>query len=192
MKKLALAFLAISLVAAACSSSDDSEVASLEGTTDSTTIAADDGSSNEEVILEFSQCMRDNGAEDFEDPIIGPDGEIEFQFGGQGQGTSEDRETMRSAFEACQDTLGGFAFGPGSIDRAEIEDTLYEFAVCMREEGIDVPDPDFSNLLSEEGGRGGPFGDAFDADDPEVLAAIEVCSEVFGGSFRFGGGGGND
>ena len=191
MKKLALAFLAISLVAAACSSGGDSEVASLDNSTDAVASDEVDDSVNEEVILEFSQCMRDNGAEDFEDPIIGPDGEIEFKLGSQGQGTQEEREAMRSAFDACQDTLAGFAFGPGSIDRAEIEDTLYEFAVCMREQGIDVPDPDFSSLLSGEGGGGGnPFGDAFDRDDPATLAAIEACRDVFGGSFRLGGGNG--
>jgi len=188
MKKLALAFVAFALVAAACSSADDAQVASIENTTDTVpSDAADNRAANEEIILEFSQCMRDNGAEDFEDPIIGPDGEIEFKLGSQGQGTPEERESMRTAFEACQETLAGFAFGPGSIDRSAIEDTLYEFAVCMRDEGIDIPDPDFSNLLS---GEGGPFGDSVDRDDPEFLSALESCRDVFGGSFRLGGGGG--
>ena len=191
MRRLALVFLTVSLVAAACSSGGDSQVASLESSTDTAASDDVDGSVNEEVILEFSQCMRDNGAEDFEDPIIGPDGEIEFKLGSRGQGTQEERESMRAAFDACQETLEGFALGPGSIDRAEIEDKLYEFAVCMREQGIDVPDPDFSSLLSGEGGGGGnPFGAALDRDDPETLAALETCRDVFGGSLRLGGGNG--
>ncbi len=193
MKKLALAFVAMALVAAACSSTDDAQVASLDSTTSTAAgDAADDRAGNEAIILEFSQCMRDNGAEDFEDPAIGPDGAIEFTFGNRGVGTTEEREAMRDAFNACQDTLEGFAFGPGTIDRAAIEDSLYEFAVCMREKGIDVPDPDFSTLLSGQGdGSGaGPFGDALDTDDPEVIAALDTCREVFGDSFRIGGGNG--
>jgi hypothetical protein len=192
MRKFALTFLAISLVAAACSASNDSQVASLDATTETVAGDAVDDSANEEIILEFSQCMRDNGAEDFEDPLIGPDGEIEFKLGSQGEDTPEQREEMRAAFDACQDTLEGFAFGPGSIDRSEIEDTLYEFAVCMREQGIDVPDPDFSSLLSGEGGGGvvNIFGDAFDREDAATQAALEACRDVFGGSLRLGGGAG--
>ncbi len=194
MKRYVLVFVAGALVAAACSSSSDSQVASIdEIIPDSAKVVQDDSVANEEIILEFSQCMRDNGTPDFEDPIIGEDGSIEFKFGDQGAGTSEEREAMREAFDACQDSLEGFAFGPDSFDRAEIEDTLYEFAVCMRDEGIDVPDPDFSAMFSGGGGGGGdggPFGGALDRDDPEVMAALVACRDVFGGSFRLGGGNG--
>ena len=191
MKRYAFTFVAVALVAAACSSGPDTGVASLEDAFPDTSVAVDDTAENEEIILEFSQCMRDNGAEDFQDPVVGEDGSIEFEFGNRGAGTAEDREAMSAAFEACQDTLDGFAIGPDTFDRAEIEDTLYEFAVCMREQGIDVPDPDLSAMFQGGASGGRPFGDALDRDDPEVMAAIDACRDVFGGSLRLGGGGGN-
>jgi hypothetical protein len=195
MKKLVLVFAAFALVLAACSTASGSEVASLDDTSVVADDAADDtdpAAENEKAILEFAQCMRDNGVEEFEDPDISPDGEIEFRFGGRAQSgdIDVDRETLRAAFEACQETIEGLAFGPGAIDRSEIEDTLYEFAVCMRENGVEMEDPDFSNLIPGQGNGGGPFGDSFDPTDPEVQAAIEVCQEIFGGGFRFGGPGG--
>lgn len=196
MKKLVLVLSAFVLVLAACSSNSESAVASLEDAQESDTALVgeiDSDAANEEAILEFSQCMRDNGFEDFEDPDIGEDGTIEFRFGGAVQDAEVDQDTMRAAFEACQEHLEGLAFGPGSIDRSEIEDTMLEFAVCMREHGVDIPDPDFSKFGPGSGGgegEGGIFGGAIDLDDPEAVAALEVCEEVFGGSLRLGGPGG--
>ena len=196
MKKLLLMFIAFVLVLAACSSDDGSQVASLEdavGSGDVTADAIDADVADQEAILEFSQCIRDNGVEEFEDPVIGADGSIEFSFGGRSDDPEGDREAMREAFEACQEHLDGLAFGPGSIDLTEIEDTMLEFAICMRENGVDMPDPDFSNLGLGGGApgddEGGVFGGAIDLDDPEVEAALEACREVFGGSLRFGGSG---
>jgi hypothetical protein len=192
MKRTLIVLSAFALVLAACSSDGGSDVASLEELVPDLAVVTDDASSeavDEDSILEFAQCMRDNGVEDFEDPDIGADGSVGFGF--RGAGAEVDRETLRAAFEACQENLGGLAFGPGSVDRSEIEDTLYEFAVCMRENGFDMPDPDFSSLLEGPGGGeggGGPFGGAFDADDPAFTSALEACEDVFGGSLRFGGG----
>ena len=194
MKKLLLVFIAFVLVLAACSSDGGSQVASLEDVAESDDVVTeviDADIADQEAILEFSQCIRENGVEDFEDPEIGADGSIEFGFGGRSDDPEGDRDAMRAAFEACQEHLDGLAFGPGSIDLTEIEDTMLEFAICMRENGVDMPDPDFSNLgLGEGGGEdssGGIFGGAIDLDDPEVEAALETCRDVFGGSLRFGG-----
>jgi len=196
MKKLALVFIAFVLVVAACSSDDTSGVVSIDGSAASADVVTDRVDSDvadQEAILVFSQCIRDNGVEDFEDPTIGPDGSIEFSFGGRSDDPSGDREAMESAFEACQEHLDGLAFGPGSIDLTEIEDTMLEFSVCMRDNGIDIPDPDFSNLGFGGGdagaGDGDIFGGAMDLDDPDVVAALEECRDVFGGSLRFGGDG---
>ena len=194
MKKLLLMCVAFVLVLAACSSDDGSQVASIEdasGSDDATAVVVDADAADQEAILEFSQCIRDNGVEDFEDPVIGPDGSIEFSFGGRSDDPEGDRDAMRAAFEACQEHLEGLAFGPGSIDLTEIEDTMLEFAICMRENGVDMPDPDFSIFRNGGGGlsegEGGIFGGAIDVDDPEIEAALEACQEVFSGSLRFGG-----
>ena len=121
-------------------------VASLEDTPTTTVVASanDASADDEDTLLEFASCMRDNGVEDFEDPSIGADGVPEFNL--RGGGSDTDRDVVREAFEACSEHLEGLAFGPGSIDVTELADTLVEFAACMRDNGYDMPDPDLSNF----------------------------------------------
>ena len=108
------------------------------GSGDATTEEIDADEANQDAILEFSQCMRDNGVEEFEDPVIGADGSIDFSFGGRSDDPEGDRDAMRAAFEACQEHLDGLAFGPGSIDLTEIHinDGFYvpwpPFAISQR------------------------------------------------------------
>ncbi len=191
-----IAVVALAVVVAACGGPGGEGVASLEeptadgGVVEETNIAAEP--SDEESILAFAQCMRDNGVEGFEDPGFNADGSLEFRGGGPGAFGDIDRQTLRSAFEACQEHLEGFAFGPGSVDRSEIEDRLVEFAACMRDPNrgnlSDFPDPDFSNFGPGGGGGGGPFGEeGLDFDDPAVQDALEACQDAFGG-FRGGPG----
>ncbi len=195
MRRLLTAGLALALLLAACSGDGGAQVASIDnvaqidaGADEDAGESTDDG----EAILAFAQCMRDNGIDEFEDPDISADGSVEFRFRGQAQASSVDRETMRAAFEACQEHIEGLAFGPGSVDRTEVEDTLYEFASCMRDNGIDMPDPDVTNLApgQGEGEGGGPFGGALGPDEPDFRAALEGCQDGFDGGFRFGGRGG--
>jgi hypothetical protein len=192
MKRTLIVLSALALIISACSSGGGSEVASLEELISDVGADVEDVSSegiDEDSVLEFAQCMRDNGIEEFEDPDIGADGSVAFGF--RDLGGDVDRETVRAAFEACQEHLGGISFGPGSVDRSDIEDTLYQFAVCMRDNGYDMPDPDFSRLLGDGGegqGGGGPFGEGFDREDPAFTSALAACEDVFSGGLRFGGG----
>jgi hypothetical protein len=190
MKKLLIAVAALAVLLAACGGSGAGGVASLEESGQDI-VEEDSGDASqpgdEETILDFAACMRDNGVEDFEDPDFNADGSLSFRGGGEF--SDVDRETMRTAFEACQSHLEGLAFGPGSGDFTEIEDRLLEFSVCMRDNGFDMPDPDFSDF-GPGGGGGRPFGgDGFDPDDPEFQSAFEACDHVFEG-FGFGGRGG--
>jgi hypothetical protein len=70
------------------------------------------------------------------------------------------------------------AFGFSTEDLSEREDELLAFAVCMRENGYDMSDPDFPG-----GGHSGagPFGDAIDTDDPDFQTATESCDDIIGG-----------
>lgn len=203
MKRLIILLAMLALVATACSSSEDAGVASLDSSDATETVSVeqpeDVSSSNEEAVLEFSQCMRDEGLDGFEDPVINADGSIDFKMRDLMDSTTADREEVRAVFEACQDHLEGFAFGPGSIDRGEIEDQLYEFAVCMRENGYDMPDPDLSFTPGEGGGGeeeggGGVYGGALDPDDPAFQTAMESCEYIFAdgiGRVPGSGGGGS-
>jgi len=195
MNRVLISMVALALLVAACSNSEDEGVASLSDT--ETTIAQDapDGSSadDEKILLEFAACMRDNGVEDFEDPTINSDGVPEFNL--RGSGGEPDRETTQAAFQACRELLEGLAFGRGGIDVTEVTDTLVEFAACMRENGYDMPDPDLSNLGNPGEAGGGPFGGDLDPTDPDFISAMEECEGIFenlpflgGGGARRGGG----
>lgn len=62
----------------------------------------------------------------------------------------------------------------GSEDQAseDPEEAILAYTECMREEGIDLPDPDFSG----EPGQGGFLGGSgIDPNDPDFQAAQEKC-----------------
>lgn len=195
--------LAFGLLMAACSSSDDSGggVASLDDTAaiagDADATLAEDVDT-EQAMMDLAACLRDQGL-DIEDPTVDAEGNVEF--GGFRSGASDgeppaDRDTMRAAMDSCQEELGGvvLGFGGDDFDRTELEDTMVEYAACMRDNGYDMSDPDFSSTgpggggEAGEGGGGGPFG-AIDRDDPDFVAADAQCSDILSGLPRVPGGG---
>ena len=190
MNRVLISIVAFALLVAACGGSDNEGVASLDATETTTAqdVSADAAVSDEDALLEFSACLRENGIEDFEDPTINADGVPEFNL--RSLGGEHDREEMQAAFEACQDYLEGIAFGPGSVDLTEVEDTLVEFSACMRDNGYDMPDPDLSDFGSGEGGEGGGlFGGELDRNDPDFISAMGECQYLFE-NLSFGRGGG--
>ena len=156
---------------------------------------------NEERLLRFADCMREHGV-DFPDPVVEADGSVRFGFrpgtGGAGEAQELGRDPdLLAAREACEDLLEGLSFGPGSgdFDITESQDTLLEFARCMRANGVDMGDPDLSSFGpggDNDGPGGGPFGGAIDLQDADVVAALEVCQEEINiGRFARGGRGAN-
>lgn len=195
----------VGLVAAACGGSGDSDsgVASLE-TED--TVAGDAADvtgeeavaevDQEQAMLDFASCMRDNGVA-IDDPTVDADGNIQFGgFRGVAENGEIDRETIQAARAACEDNLQGIALGRGGgdFDVTELQDTLVEYAACMRDNGYNMDDPDLSSFGPGAGGDrepgqgGGPFGD-IDPNDPDFITAQEACQDILGG-FGPGGGGG--
>ena len=145
------ALLALALIGAACGdSSSDDGVASVDdlvvtdtsiGEATTTTVVTE-----EERAMGFAQCMRDNGYPDFPDPEIGADGNLDLLGGGGlAQFQNADQDDLQSALDACDDLLEGIALSPASIgfDITDFQDTLLQFAICMRENGYDLQDPDF-------------------------------------------------
>jgi hypothetical protein len=177
----ALALLGIAVIAACTGvSANPSGVASLGSP------SPEPGSSEEpqasidpeEAALAFAQCMREHGV-DMPDPQVGSNGEMSFSIGaGPGKG---DRSQLQEAQEACQDLMPG-AFGEPREIPQEQRDAMLAFAQCMRDNGIDMPDPVF-----ESGGRvmiGAPGDDGegprFDPRSEEFQAAEEACSDLLG------------
>jgi hypothetical protein len=124
----------------------------------------------EEAMLAYTECMRDHGIE-MEDPR---------PAGGEGGGAivaqapEGDDEEFQAAQAECERLLDEVvsAFEPDPEQEAELREQLLEYAQCMREHGIDMPDPTF-----EEDGGGLVVGqDAdVDVDSDEFRAADEEC-----------------
>lgn len=178
-------FAALALFAAACGGSEEADaVASLENTTTTvgattTTAAVTQAELSEEQAIEFSQCMRDQGL-DFPDPTVDADGNLEMgdlDVTAFGSSPDEIRDTLSAAMDACADHLEGISFGGGQLpDLVQLQDTFLEFTTCMRNNGYDMPDPDFAGE-----GFGGLFemGENIDPNDPAFLAAMEQCQSIF-------------
>jgi len=197
------AIVALVVTLAACGNGDDTgdDVASL-GDTDSTSEVEPDSTTEteeltpEEAAIEFAACMRDQGI-DMPDPEFSDEGGVIFEGrteteGDGGAPSLSDSRAMEDAFDECGDIMEGAGIGPGADgpDRAEMEDRVLEFAQCMRDEGVDMPDPDFDSPPDEglaatpSGGAvgpviGGPFG-TLDLGDPDVAAAFESCQDIMG------------
>jgi hypothetical protein len=197
---LAALVAAVVLTAAGCGGSGSSGgIASLdagdEGAT-ATTAATGTTMDQEQAMLDFAQCMRDQGI-DMADPTVDANGNFQMMRpSGSGEGgefNPADREAMQAARDACTQYLEGITQGFDRPDMTEMQDLMLQYAACMREHGVDMPDPDFSTT-DDAGGPGGRLGfdsGAFDPSDPTFQAANEACQSIFGanGMPGFMGGG---
>ena len=113
-------------------------VATIESTTETT--VAEEEITFEEGVLEFARCMREEGI-DFPDPTFDIDGNPEFN-----ELNIENEEAFEEAFTNCEDILRRALPEQFDLDpevEAALIDASLEFSQCMREEGIDFPDPTF-------------------------------------------------
>lgn len=161
---------------------DDSTDEATDDTTDDTPNDAVDDSFDsaseapvdpEEAFVAYEQCLSENGID-----VSGgiSDGAV---VEGVGDADSSDAESQvfevddLEAFDECEELLGDAA-GDFDLDpeqEAELFDIELAFARCMRENGIDWPDPTGtgSNVVEIE------IGD----EDPEVLeSAMQACNSV--------------
>lgn len=213
--KMVVAVAVTGLLLAACGGGGDDDSADAEpqiliagGDTDDTgsIVVVDEGAGDgaggggvlaadateEAQALAFAQCMRDEGI-DWPDPITNADGSIDL-FGGDGRGDGQDvgggvDDGRREALDVCGPLVEGASFLPGGVGGfdAETEDAFLEFTQCLRDNGVDVDDPDFSNPGGDDGQRG-PFGGSFDPQDPSNADAIEACQGLFAGAGSPGAG----
>jgi hypothetical protein len=173
---LLLAAVGAALALGACGSSDDG--GSPKG-----------GSSRQdkafEGALKFSKCMRDHGV-DFPDPQRVGSGGIKIT----GRNINPNDPKTKSAQTACQKYMqigGGETVDPAR--RAKLQESALNFARCMREHGVNMPDPKlgkggltFQAGPGSGGGNSGPgkgLGGA-NPESPKFKAANEACSHFLG------------
>jgi len=180
MRRIAILISIIALVLTACGGgTDTAEVASIGDTADATATDTAEALSDEEAMIEFAACMRDQDM-DFPDPSVDANGNPRFEFEDP---ESIDQDAMFEAGEQCRDLIEGVVLNLLDFDTAEFDDTFLEYAGCMREQGIDdIPDSiDLTSIIQD--------GDLpFDPEDPAFIAADEQCRDIFAEfAERFGG-----
>jgi hypothetical protein len=112
--------------------------------------------------------MREQGV-DMPDPQFDEDGGMQLRMP-QGEAP----EAVEAAQQECQQHLEG-ARGGGQLsesERAELQEQALAFAECMRENGVDFPDPQFS-----EGGGMRFGGPGLNPEDPDFQKAQEACRD---------------
>jgi hypothetical protein len=169
--RLALAVLGLGLALAACGGSPDGDrVASLsgDGATGTTNGAAKDADKDpQQAALDFARCMREHGV-NMPDPEVDDQGRIRVRIGAGGGGERPDPKKLEAAQQACGSLMGG-GDGDRQLDPAE-RDAMVAFARCMREHGIDMPDPTGDGLMLRRDGDQGP-----DPDSEKFQQAEQAC-----------------
>lgn len=147
----------ITLMAAACGGDDSSGLATLQGVT---TTAPD-------------ETITAAGAEEPTSEVgVARDGEETATSGAVGDTGTDDTAADHSTGDVTRD---GETASAGDADDLTDEERLLEFAQCMRDEGVDISDPD-PTVFGPGSGGGRPFG-GLDFDDADVSAAFEVCGD---------------
>jgi hypothetical protein len=192
---LVLGLLIVVLSACTGGAGSSNGVATLNSADPAASAAPSASLNPQDALLAYARCMREHGI-DMPDPQFDDtNGKFQVQIG-TGGSKPTDKQKVDAAQQACQHFMEGVAFGPGGgqIDQ-ETQDKLLAFSRCMREHGIDFPDPQF-----DDGGRvmiGGNRNSApaFDPNSQKFKDAQEACRSLLpGGGKDFGvsvGKGGN-
>ena len=83
-----------------------------------------------------------------------------------------DQEDFQAAEEACRDLLPAGGIGdPNATMDPELADQLLEFAQCMRDHGVDMPDPQFEgNRVMQKGPQ--------KVDQAKMREADKACASI--------------
>lgn len=139
-----LALLAVAgaaLALAACGGSSPSSTA--------------DASKDEEARLAFQDCLRDKGV----DVQISPDGRgmaIRAEAPGVRPGSSGGPGRMEDLLGDCRKQTGWAPPEPSEAEKVEMRDRALRFARCMREHGVDMPDPSTDGRMTMRVNPGSP------------------------------------
>ena len=104
---------------------------------------------DEEITTLFTTCMRNHGF-NIPDPVVNADGTVDQMALRASLGQDPKFQVSGKAREALGDCLpllegATFAKEPSPEDEIQLQDDMLKFAQCLRDKGIDVPDPDFSD-----------------------------------------------
>jgi pyruvate/2-oxoglutarate dehydrogenase complex dihydrolipoamide acyltransferase (E2) component len=171
-----LAVLGVTALGACGGGSNNAGVASLSGksTSDTQASAKKKQPTQAEIqaaFQQFAQCMREHGI-DMPDPKVSG-GKGMITIGGQGK--PQDQQQLDAAQKACQHFIDVVQGARRDLDPAQekkLRDQALKFAKCMRDHGINMPDPQF-----QSGGRVSQKLEA-NPNDPRFQAAQKACQKL--------------
>jgi hypothetical protein len=146
-------------------------LAACGGSEDSSGGGASDTSSSEDPqdqAVKFAQCMREHGV-DIPDPKTDDQGRTSLRLGG---GEKVDKDKVDAAMEACKkyNPIGDSGRLNDLQNDPEFQEAQLRWAECMRDHGVDVPDPG----SGEHGGL--VIGN--DQNKDKVQAAMDACDSI--------------
>jgi len=179
---LALAALGALVLAGCGGSSGGSETATAASASGSSSDQGE-GPGGFQMSAETTECLQEQGV-NLPEPGEGggpPEGEGappagEPPAGGEAPGFGgAQSEEMQEAFEACGiEAPQGGPGGAPDTDSASFRESVKEYAACVRENGYDMPEPDFS-------GDGPVFDESeVDREDPDFKSASAKCQDALG------------
>lgn len=148
------------------------------------------------AMLDYAQCMRDHGI-DMPDPVFvenGGGGSTFQSATGSGPGTDpKSNPAFKEANDACQHFLANIKNGIDSKPMSAKEQKAFlDFSACMRDHGIDMPDPTFEGggVSVQIGNDGGNSGPKIGPESPAFQAAQDACQHILNDAGVKGIGGG--
>ena len=163
VRPFAAALLAVAALGLAACGGDENEASGSDGEATAQT----DQEKVRAAAVKFAQCMREQGIENFPDPA--GDGGTRIAVGPE---SGIDPEEFETASKACEQYREDIRPQLSEGDQQEFKEKALEHARCMREHGIDFPDPQFSGegrvTMKLEKGK-------VDPEDPDFKAAQEAC-----------------
>lgn len=154
----------LALALSGCGRSTDAPgVASAGGGTEAAVSPTPSASADrDEQLRRFAQCMRNHGV-DMPDPQPGG--------GGLGSGLNPSDPQVQSGFTACQSKLPGGG-QPPKLNPQQAE-AYRAFASCMRDNGVDLPDPAADGTLQFNVKNLG----SLDTGSPTFTSAMTACRD---------------
>lgn len=167
---VAVATVALALLAGACGGGGDEEragVASIDGEQASSKTNRGETLDPEEAALAYAKCMRANG-------VDLPDPDADGMFAIEPGTPVPEQAAMEKGDQACKAEREAMRGSIGEPDQ-DFQDKAVAMARCMREQGIDMPDPKLS-----DDGRASLELDPDQVERPEFKQAQETCRKKVG------------
>ncbi len=164
-RSLFAAVLAVPLLItlAACGSSDSAQVASLNTGAASASASSTADASNSQ--LAFAKCMRENGVD-----MPDPDPNGGFSAGQRNVNPSDPK--FQAGLKKCQSLMPSGGAMNRTFDAAS-QQKMLDLAKCMRQNGVDMPDPQFdaNGKMSMDGSVSGLMN------NPKAASAMQACRQ---------------